>query len=104
LEKDNDIIWKALSDPTRRKILDLLRDGPRSTTEIVGNFRDDATCGDEAYGCASVGELDQYDEGFDDGWTEARELFESGSDTTDIRTLDGTVCGVVVEHVVADEG
>jgi len=30
-----DIVWKALSDPTRRAILDLLRDGPRTTTEIV---------------------------------------------------------------------
>ncbi|MDC0935274.1 metalloregulator ArsR/SmtB family transcription factor [Pirellulales bacterium] len=30
-----DHVWKALSDPTRREILDLLRDGPRATTEIV---------------------------------------------------------------------
>ena len=35
---DDDAIWKALADPTRRKILDLLRDGPRSTTEIVEEF------------------------------------------------------------------
>ena len=28
-------VWKALSDPTRRAILDLLREGPRTTTEIV---------------------------------------------------------------------
>lgn len=35
-----DHIWKALSDPTRREILDLLRDGPRQTTEIVDNFPD----------------------------------------------------------------
>jgi len=33
-----DIVWKALSDPTRRAILDLLRDGPRTTTEIVESF------------------------------------------------------------------
>lgn len=33
-----DPVWKALSDPTRRAILDLLRDGPRMTTEIVGAF------------------------------------------------------------------
>ncbi len=32
---DSDAVWKALSDPTRRKILDLLRDGPQQTTEIV---------------------------------------------------------------------
>jgi len=33
-----DIVWKALSDPTRRAILDLLRDGPRTTTQIVEAF------------------------------------------------------------------
>lgn len=33
-----DHIWKALSDPTRREILDLLRDGPRQTTELVEQF------------------------------------------------------------------
>ena len=33
-----DHVWKALSDPTRRKILDLLRDGPRPTTDLVGEF------------------------------------------------------------------
>ena len=37
-DDDNDIIWKALSDPTRRTILDLLREGPRTTTEIVEAF------------------------------------------------------------------
>ena len=38
MKKNLDHIWKALSDPTRREILDLLRDGPRQTTEIVENF------------------------------------------------------------------
>ena len=38
MQNDNDIIWKALSDPTRRTILDLLRDGPKTTTEIVEAF------------------------------------------------------------------
>src|ERR1700682_549008 len=33
-----DAVWKALSDPTRRAILDLLRQGPRMTTEIVDSF------------------------------------------------------------------
>lgn len=33
-----DPVWKALSDPTRRAILDFLRDRPRSTTEIVEMF------------------------------------------------------------------
>src|SRR5687767_13789096 len=38
LKDEEDIIWKALSDPTRRKILDLLREGPKGTTEIVEAF------------------------------------------------------------------
>ena len=33
-----DPVWKALSDPTRRAILDLLRDRPRTTTAIVDTF------------------------------------------------------------------
>ena len=33
-----DPVWKALADPTRRAILDLLRDRPRTTTEIVESF------------------------------------------------------------------
>jgi DNA-binding transcriptional ArsR family regulator len=33
-----DPVWKALSDPTRRMILDFLRDRPRTTTEIVEWF------------------------------------------------------------------
>jgi DNA-binding transcriptional ArsR family regulator len=35
---DLDGVWKALSDSTRRSILDLLRQGPRTTTEIVESF------------------------------------------------------------------
>jgi DNA-binding transcriptional ArsR family regulator len=35
---DHDQVWKALADPTRRAILDLLRDGPRPTTAIVERF------------------------------------------------------------------
>ena len=33
-----DAVWKALSDPTRRAILDQLRNSPRMTTEIVEMF------------------------------------------------------------------
>jgi DNA-binding transcriptional ArsR family regulator len=33
-----DPVWKALADPTRRAILDLLREKPRTTTEIVDTF------------------------------------------------------------------
>ena len=38
MSEDLDLVWKALSDPTRRAILDLLRPGARSTTEIVEAF------------------------------------------------------------------
>lgn len=37
-DEDLDGVWKALSDGTRRSILDLLRQGPRTTTEIVDAF------------------------------------------------------------------
>src|ERR1700683_2851553 len=37
-DDDLDSVWKALSDNTRRSILDLLRQGPRTTTEIVEAF------------------------------------------------------------------
>lgn len=33
-----DPVWKALSDPTRRSILDLLRKSPLMTTDIVEHF------------------------------------------------------------------
>jgi DNA-binding transcriptional ArsR family regulator len=33
-----DGVWKALSDATRRAILDFLRERPRTTTEIVEEF------------------------------------------------------------------
>jgi len=35
---DLDHVWKALSDPTRRAILDLLRHAAKTTTEIVEAF------------------------------------------------------------------
>ena len=35
---DLDPVWKALADPTRRAILDFLRAGPKTTTEIVEAF------------------------------------------------------------------
>jgi DNA-binding transcriptional ArsR family regulator len=38
MSSDLDPVWKALSDATRRAILDLLRKGPRTTTEIVDEF------------------------------------------------------------------
>jgi DNA-binding transcriptional ArsR family regulator len=38
MRDDLDHIWKALSDPTRRAILDILRSGPETTTAIVERF------------------------------------------------------------------
>ncbi len=38
VSKNLDPVWKALSDPTRRDILDLLRLGPKQTGEIVKRF------------------------------------------------------------------
>ncbi len=38
MSKDLDFVWKALSDPTRRSILDILRKGPKTTTQIVEAF------------------------------------------------------------------
>jgi DNA-binding transcriptional ArsR family regulator len=40
MSEDLDHIWKALSDPTRRTILDILRRGPETTTAIVEKFPD----------------------------------------------------------------
>jgi DNA-binding transcriptional ArsR family regulator len=40
MQPDLDQIWKALADETRRTILDFLRSGPRTTTEIVDQFPD----------------------------------------------------------------
>ena len=37
-EDDLDGVWKALADPTRRAILDHLRKGPSTTTELVEAF------------------------------------------------------------------
>jgi uncharacterized protein YndB with AHSA1/START domain len=34
----NDTVWRALADPSRRALLDLLRDGPRTTGELAAAF------------------------------------------------------------------
>src|SRR5215472_10103773 len=37
-ESDGSLVWRALADPTRRKILDLLRERPRITGDIASCF------------------------------------------------------------------
>jgi len=37
-EERDDLAWKALADPTRRRILDLLRERPRTTGELDEAF------------------------------------------------------------------
>lgn len=34
----DDLVWKALADPTRRAILDRLADGPRTTGDLCEHF------------------------------------------------------------------
>jgi DNA-binding transcriptional ArsR family regulator len=38
MARDLDPVWKALADPHRRRILDLLRDGPKTTGDLVRPF------------------------------------------------------------------
>jgi DNA-binding transcriptional ArsR family regulator len=38
VDEDLEAVWKALADPSRRRILDLLRDGPRTTNAIAAAF------------------------------------------------------------------
>jgi DNA-binding transcriptional ArsR family regulator len=33
--EDDDAVWRALAHPLRRRILDVLRDGPRTTGQVV---------------------------------------------------------------------
>jgi DNA-binding transcriptional ArsR family regulator len=37
---DLDPVWRALSNGTRRKMLDLLKDGPLTTGDLAGRFAD----------------------------------------------------------------
>ncbi len=38
IDRDNELIWKALADKTRRTILDMLRESPLTTGEICERF------------------------------------------------------------------
>jgi len=42
--KKDDLVYKALADRRRREILDLLRDGPRTTGDICAQFYDLDRC------------------------------------------------------------
>jgi DNA-binding transcriptional ArsR family regulator len=37
--KQNDAVFRAIADPTRREILNLLRGGQQTVGELAGNFR-----------------------------------------------------------------
>ncbi|MFN0277922.1 MAG: ArsR/SmtB family transcription factor [Pyrinomonadaceae bacterium] len=37
--KSHDLVFKALADTKRRKILDLLKDGPRTTGDLCASFK-----------------------------------------------------------------
>jgi DNA-binding transcriptional ArsR family regulator/uncharacterized protein YndB with AHSA1/START domain len=39
LDDETAPLWRALSDPTRRRIMDLLRDRPRTTGQIASHFK-----------------------------------------------------------------
>jgi DNA-binding transcriptional ArsR family regulator len=38
MSSESDRVWKALADETRRKILDCLRGGAKTTTQLVAEF------------------------------------------------------------------
>ncbi len=35
---NQDQLWRAVADPTRRRFIELLRDGPRTTGELCRSF------------------------------------------------------------------
>ena len=40
MKSDPDLVWKALADPKRRAILDLLAERPHTTGEVCSRFSD----------------------------------------------------------------
>lgn len=42
--RDDEGIWRALADPTRRAILDLLKPGPRTTGDLCERFPELSRC------------------------------------------------------------
>lgn len=43
-EKDQDLIFKALADGRRRRLLDLLRDEPKTTSDLCNEFTELDRC------------------------------------------------------------
>ncbi|GJM34198.1 MAG: hypothetical protein DHS20C18_31990 [Saprospiraceae bacterium] len=43
-QSDTESIWKALADPTRRKLMDLVRESPKTTGELVDEFDSIGRC------------------------------------------------------------
>ena len=41
---DTDLIWKALGDRTRRRLMDLLRESPKTTRDLVDEFESIGRC------------------------------------------------------------
>jgi DNA-binding transcriptional ArsR family regulator/uncharacterized protein YndB with AHSA1/START domain len=41
---DTDLIWKALGDKTRRRLMDLLRESPKTTGDLVDEFESIGRC------------------------------------------------------------
>lgn len=40
MQEADDLIWKALGNPARRRLMDLLRNGPKTTSALAGEFPD----------------------------------------------------------------
>lgn len=38
MQDDHDLVWRALANADRRRMLDLLRDGPLTTGDLASNF------------------------------------------------------------------
>ena len=43
-ELDQGLFWKALADPTRRTLMDLVRESPKTTGQLVGHFETIGRC------------------------------------------------------------
>lgn len=40
MDEQSELVWKALADPTRRRVLDLLSDAPLTTGDLCEQFPD----------------------------------------------------------------